>query len=98
MPRTPPRPSAPPCRPPGWRAPVGPAAGAPDATPSRPRTAWPRRWGTPHAGAAPDAGGGVHRELGIALGHEERVRLGRAPRARGDESACLDDPIEGPAV
>src|SRR5216117_2463312 len=51
-----------------------------------------------HAGAAPDARRGVHREVGVGLWHEQRVRLRRAAGAHGDEPAGLDDPVERAAV
>jgi hypothetical protein len=51
-----------------------------------------------HARATADAGGRLHRLVRVRLGYEDRVRLGRAARARRDVPARRDDSVEGGAI
>jgi hypothetical protein len=51
-----------------------------------------------HAGTAADAGGCVHRAVGVVLRHGDRVGVRRGARRRGDVPAGLDDAVEGRAV
>ena len=50
------------------------------------------------AGAAADAGGGFHREIGVVFRDRNGVRLRRGTGARADESARLHDAIERGAI
>ena len=50
------------------------------------------------ARAATDAGRRFHRKIGVVLWNRNRVRFGRGTGARGDESACLHNAIEGAAI
>ena len=50
------------------------------------------------AGAAADAGGGVHGAVRGRLGNREGVAVGRAAGVHRNEAAGLDDAIEGAAV
>src|SRR5262245_35113447 len=45
-------------------------------------------------GAASDAGSRVHRAVGVLLGDQDRIAVGRAPGRHGYVSASGDDPIE----
>ena len=76
----------------------GPGAGARDGSLSPPRTALRSRWAGGDAGAAPDALGGVHREIGRLLRDRDAVGVGRGTGADGDEAAGLLDLVERTAV
>ena len=51
-----------------------------------------------HARAAADAGGRVHREVGVLLADRDGVAVGGAADRSGDETAGGDDPVERSAV
>ena len=51
-----------------------------------------------NTGTAPDAGGGVHGGVGGLLGYRYEVGVGRTSGGDGDESARLDDAVEGAAI
>ena len=50
------------------------------------------------ARAATDARGAIHRGIRRVLRHQNRVRLGRAPRRRGDVTTRGDDLVQRAAV
>src|SRR5882724_13178684 len=58
------------------------------------RSVWTRRG----ARAASDTGRRFHRQIGIMLGNQDRVRLWRGARARGNESTGLYDAVQGAAI
>src|SRR5208282_3623216 len=51
-----------------------------------------------YAGAATDAGGGVHGEVGVLLRYGDSVAVGGAAGGNGNESAGGDDAVERAAV
>ena len=51
-----------------------------------------------HAGAAADAGGGIHGLVGLVLGHKDIVGVGHAAGGGADVAAGLDNLVEGRAV
>ena len=50
------------------------------------------------AGAAADAGGGVHGAVGLLFGNEDGIAVGRAAGGGGDVTAGGDQAVEGAAV
>lgn len=58
------------------------------------RSIWTRRG----ARATSDTGRRFHCQVGIMLGNQDRVRLWRGARARGNESTGLYDAVQGAAI
>src|SRR5206468_2037299 len=51
-----------------------------------------------HAGAATDAGGSIHGEVGVLFRNRDSVAIGRTARGYGNESSAGNNSIEGTSI